>query len=76
MYEEAINFFYASNRVVVQPDWNLEKVIFAGAEAKSTFLQPSDIELSEATDQPDTEELHDAVGQPTPEQQSDEGRAR
>ena len=73
MYEEAIGFFYTSNRVVVQPNWNVENVIFAGAEAKSPFLQPSVTELPEATDQIDTGELPRAAGHPTPEQQSDAG---
>lgn len=52
MYNEAIDFFYASNRVVILPDWNTERAIFAKADAKQPdAADQADIPMIDETDQ-------------------------
>ncbi|KAH6666039.1 hypothetical protein B0J14DRAFT_605184 [Halenospora varia] len=48
MYEEAIAFFYASNRIIIQPDEQSENAIFAGADAEPPSHQPGAAEQTDA----------------------------
>ncbi|KPM40855.1 hypothetical protein AK830_g5687 [Neonectria ditissima] len=55
MYKEAIEFFYANNRVIIQPYWTVENAMFAGSN-EELACRPGTTGLSDTTENPDTAE--------------------
>ncbi|KAK2760334.1 hypothetical protein FQN54_002402 [Arachnomyces sp. PD_36] len=53
MYNEAISFFYAKNRVMILPDWTPQRTIFAGKAADLPAYEPGAMEQSNGTEQND-----------------------